>query len=68
MSVETTYKCDVDNAVVTEFEYFQAGRRTLIICKDHIKNDPAAVKALIAGENESLVDERKAEEETRTRE
>lgn len=62
MGVRTIYECDVDNVEIVDgkFEQFQAGKRTLIICEEHLINDPSTVKTLIASETETLVDERKS--------
>ncbi len=66
MGVKTTITCDVDDVAIDPaggYERFGTGKRELIICNDHWVNDPAGVKALISGDTDDFVDEKKAKKD-----
>lgn len=66
MGITTTVTCDIDDATIDPadgYERFGTGKRQLIICNTHWINDPAAVKALITGDTDDYVDEKKTEKD-----
>lgn len=66
MGVKTTITCDIDDAAIDPadgFERFGTGKRELIICNTHWVSDPAGVKALISGDTDDFVDEKKAKKD-----
>lgn len=64
MGIKTTITCDIDGATIDGgFERFGTGKRELIICNDHWISDPEGVKALISGDTDEFVDEKKAQKD-----